>query len=1210
MASITSAQTGLFSATSTWVGGVVPVLGDKVTIATGHVVTVDGTYNVGDDTSTAININGTLKASRTVNSSITGRGDFVLGIGGTLDYGTEADPIPSSVTAVMIVNDSATMGQQKWGFRTLTTGDWAGFRAWGADKTGRTNMAAATSTDTVIVVDDATGWQVGDYLMFGGSVAQGVVRSQVFRSIVSISGTSITISGNLGFASQAQRDVVNLTRNVKFTSKTPETYRSQYSITARNTFAITGAVEIGPSEWFCCGGGSGTGTGGALNFTANAFPTLTTAFVKKIYRPVFHTIASISGSTVVYIAPGAGLTSNLTFTGTNGVLITIDGMIATATFTSNQYSIILQQNSNLILNNCVGIGGGRLLQASTFGTNSAIINNAYISGLVDGPWQGVNGKIQFNNSIFNGIFQPLSNGASDGYTEFNNCNFNGALGLYGTSTGTFGFASGALYNVTFNNCIFPQEPFVNRTGTNINLIIDGSSIYSKNWNNSTLNQRVFSRGGTYYRDNTNFNRGTSSIALSPWYAGIPITYSTKIAVSAGETITLVGYLRYNTSYGSLTLPNITVSGLGITPQSFTASVPDTWQKFSFTITNPQSYSGEYDITFVGQSATNSTTPICWLDGFILTNFIEKVRHYGYVFDNQLKQTADVFITQATESTVAAYTGISINHTTQTITISSNHTIQELYDYCKYNLCQTANLGYSDFFTTTDGTNFVLKYNLIINNATLSGTNKFINMSTKTLTLSGTGKIVPITTDINGTTGIVTITNLNGHSIIVFNTAGTETYYNANVTGSYSFDIPIGSVGTWKAVVKKAGYTHQTLNIPSIGGLQSFIVTTPQKLSPDGTVMYQGTSSSFLDIVFNGTTQANIDIGNSSIYLQAVLDESEDALCTEAGLQWLASGKSDLSIFNSGGGDYLFLTDNWRLRRRSSSDVNATIQAFVTSSQGMIVDGVNGGVQFLVSDSPTAIAAAVRTNLAIELSRIDANISSRSTLTAPNVRTELATELGRIDTTISSRSTLTAPNVRTELATELGRIDTTISSRSTLNAAGVRTELSPELARIDVAVSTRSTLTAAAVRTELAVELSRLDVAVSSRSTLTVSNVQALTDPISAKVDIVSGQITALSIPTTGQIRTELAPELARIDTTISSRLATSSYTAPDNATIGSINTRVNQLPTLSQIEASTILAKKTDVQITVQGGFTTTDRDTLNKTKTAASNAFAIGASK
>lgn len=70
------------------------------------------------------------------------------------------------------------------------------------------------------------------------------------------------------------------------------------------------------------------------------------------------------------------------------------------------------------------------------------------------------------------------------------------------------------------------------------------------------------------------------------------------------------------------------------------------------------------------------------------------------------------------------------------------------------------------------------------------------------------------------------------------------------------------------------------------------------------------------------------------------------------------------------------------------------------------------------------------------------------------------------------------------------------------------------------------------------------------------------------------------------VRAELATELGRIDAAVSTRLATSGYTAPDNATIGQIktkvdtleNTDVSVLPTLTEIEGSTVLAKADQVQ--------------------------------
>ncbi len=119
MATITSAQSGNASATTTWVGGVVPVDGDKVIIDTDHVVTLDGDYTWGDSSTTAsvgsaaINLKGQIKASRTQNCSLSARGviytDTFARSGGTyitagLDFGTYADPIPAAYTAELILN--------------------------------------------------------------------------------------------------------------------------------------------------------------------------------------------------------------------------------------------------------------------------------------------------------------------------------------------------------------------------------------------------------------------------------------------------------------------------------------------------------------------------------------------------------------------------------------------------------------------------------------------------------------------------------------------------------------------------------------------------------------------------------------------------------------------------------------------------------------------------------------------------------------------------------------------------------------------------------------------------------------------------------------------------------------------------------------------------------------------------------------------------
>lgn len=110
--------------------------------------------------------------------------------------------------------------------------------------------------------------------------------------------------------------------------------------------------------------------------------------------------------------------------------------------------------------------------------------------------------------------------------------------------------------------------------------------------------------------------------------------------------------------------------------------------------------------------------------------------------------------------------------------------------------------------------------------------------------------------------------------------------------------------------------------------------------------------------------------------------------------------------------------------------------------------------------------------------------------------------------------------------------------------------------------------AAQVRTELAVELGRIDATISSR--------------------LAAAGYTAP--PTAAAIRTEIDTNSTKLDVAVSTRLATAGYTSPDNTSISAIKAKTDNLPaspasettvaarpTLSQIEASTILAKEATV---------------------------------
>ncbi|MEK7746209.1 MAG: G8 domain-containing protein, partial [Elusimicrobiota bacterium] len=104
----TNVRGGEWSDPETWDIGVEPGTCNKVDIATGTVVTVDGFYA----TASTIQIYGTLSFSRVSNSSLTlVAGDLVVNPGGHLDMGTEASPIPTAVNSHLILSSGTYPGQ-------------------------------------------------------------------------------------------------------------------------------------------------------------------------------------------------------------------------------------------------------------------------------------------------------------------------------------------------------------------------------------------------------------------------------------------------------------------------------------------------------------------------------------------------------------------------------------------------------------------------------------------------------------------------------------------------------------------------------------------------------------------------------------------------------------------------------------------------------------------------------------------------------------------------------------------------------------------------------------------------------------------------------------------------------------------------------------------------------------------------------------------
>ncbi|MGZ7246424.1 hypothetical protein ACXWO4_10230, partial [Streptococcus pyogenes] len=85
------------------------------------------------------------------------------------------------------------------------------------------------------------------------------------------------------------------------------------------------------------------------------------------------------------------------------------------------------------------------------------------------------------------------------------------------------------------------------------------------------------------------------------------------------------------------------------------------------------------VTISAVSAANTETAFAWFDGFYVPPWIDVVRHYGFLYDAAYSRTVDPVVVSS-EATVAAMTGIA--YASNTITVSSNRSVCDLYDWIK------------------------------------------------------------------------------------------------------------------------------------------------------------------------------------------------------------------------------------------------------------------------------------------------------------------------------------------------------------------------------------------------------------------------------------------------------------------------------------------------------------------------------------------------
>jgi hypothetical protein len=313
MATITSAQSGDFSDTATWVGGVVPGVGDVAVAATGHVIVIDVDVTVDQVTTTG----GTFTLTDGVTLTATNATAGVLGAATGIGAVTMSLDAPDSATIIGNVRGgsiASSWGVEFTGTGSLTiSGQVTGGTFAGADATGA-NGVQLTGEGT-LTVDNGT-----DTAVSGGTGASA-------RGIRCTAAAMIAITGDLRGDGSFAFGLQN---------------------TGASTITVTGNITAGGSNT------NGLQNTGASTITVTGNITAGTGGVAFGLQNTGASTITVTGNITAAIAPGLNNTSA-------SAVIEIDGTLQAS---ATQPAVLSENTASITVS-------GPLITSSTAQTTAS-----------------------------------------------------------------------------------------------------------------------------------------------------------------------------------------------------------------------------------------------------------------------------------------------------------------------------------------------------------------------------------------------------------------------------------------------------------------------------------------------------------------------------------------------------------------------------------------------------------------------------------------------------------------------------------------------------------------------------------------------------------------------------------------------------------------------------------------------------------------------
>jgi len=624
---------------------------------------------------------------------------------------------------------------------------------------------AASGQAVVATVDDMSAvWAIGDSVKIVGKEMSGA--DAVIYTISSMSGRNITLNTNLNYKALKGGVIVNLTRKNNLGIWLSSTVSCVLGGGMNDYTEISGVYmeNISPSSV-------------VINKTTSTRPS----FFKNVlayvggFTPILLFSSQRQGLIIenVHYISNLATTTTLGFNNNNIVVsgLTIQGISSGVTLTTGANLLgVNGRYSGLIIANVYA--GSENYGALRIGGSGHTFDDLFVLGNNGGLWLDGNVitfnrlKVAYSALKLNNAVGIVINDGDIGYSSPS------PAGAY-----IINWFADTLSRVQMNNTYVGTV-----IGTAFNTTAPGTWLRMRNRNAVAGDHRSWYRGGIFNSSSGKI-LAESAIAAEEHYNKYNLTSDNIAGLNCAA---LVGCQIVNAAYyaGAYTLPKITVTFDSDQTEVATASAVTTRQVLQSVFAPSISYSPIEVKLSQKTDATGTNADVTW-DSLTI-----RARKYGYIFVESVKvitettddivlnigdPIANSFITESTEATVAAYTGITINHLSGLITVTENHTIGELYDYCQYNLALEANLDKADFFSTIDGLNFTCTYDLTIDGCVVSGAGKAINLGSRDFQAINVGSCTAKITDKDGTLVAVTLTGvMAGSRCRIFKTSdGTE-----------------------------------------------------------------------------------------------------------------------------------------------------------------------------------------------------------------------------------------------------------------------------------------------------------------------------------------------------------------------------------------------------------------------------------------------------